>query len=143
MLIIILAILMLQFTGTAVAAPPAVVSVQSIDVPPYNEALRGFQSICNADTEKNHSLRIGPCRHRPKNYQRPPPDLIVAIGPDALQKIKTIANTPIVYLMILNPGQMAADAPNITGVSMNIAQKKTISDYSIRVTECLPHRIGV
>lgn len=140
MLIIILAILLLQFPGTAIAGPPAVLSVQSLDVPPYNEALSGFQSVCRADTEK---IILSEFEHGDiaRKLSASSPDLIVAIGPDALQMVKTTAKAPIVYLMILNPDLTDTKAPHITGVSMNIAQEQQLGI----IRSVLPHavRIGV
>ncbi|MDX9788039.1 MAG: ABC transporter substrate-binding protein [Desulfobacterales bacterium] len=126
MLIFILAILMLQFTSTAAASPPAVISVQSLDVPPYNEALQGFKSVCRTNIQK---IVLSEFAHDDlvKKISSVNPDLIVAIGPDALQSIKSATKAPIVYLMILDPGPMVANAPDITGVSMNIAQEKQVA----------------
>jgi putative ABC transport system substrate-binding protein len=52
------------------------------------------------------------------------PEFILAIGADALQRVKKIRNIPIIYTMVLNPEKIAGAASNITGVSMNIPLEK-------------------
>jgi len=55
------------------------------------------------------------------------PELILAIGMDALVKVRGIRDLPIVYLMVLNPQALIQDNANVTGVSMNIAPERQLS----------------
>jgi putative ABC transport system substrate-binding protein len=53
--------------------------------------------------------------------------MVLAIGADALSKVKKIENIPIVYLMVLNSQSVLSGEKNITGVSMNIPQEKQLT----------------
>ncbi|UCF73786.1 MAG: ABC transporter substrate-binding protein, partial [Deltaproteobacteria bacterium] len=54
------------------------------------------------------------------------PDMVLAIGMDALSMVRRIKNIPIVYLMVLNPRSILSGEKNITGVSMNIPQERQL-----------------
>jgi len=110
-----------------------VVVAQSIKVAPYEEALKGFESVHNgkitklvtSEMEKSDLL---------KKIQKIRPDLILAIGMDALAKTKMVKNIPVVYIMVLNPHSILSDGENISGISMNIPQEKQMGI----VLEALP-----
>ena len=55
------------------------------------------------------------------------PDLILAVGADALLGLKAIKDIPIVYAMVSNPESIPFAGANITGVSMNISPEKQLS----------------
>ncbi|MBN2466570.1 MAG: ABC transporter substrate-binding protein [Deltaproteobacteria bacterium] len=136
-----LLLLLIVLSHGAARAADTVVVVQSLVVAPYEEALRGFKTVCSdADVatvvvSEMNSTQV----HR--NISTIKPDLILAIGMGALAKVKTITQTPIVYLMVLNPQLMLADGENISGVSMNIPQERQLAV----VREALPHlrRVGM
>jgi putative ABC transport system substrate-binding protein len=109
-----------------------IVTVQSIRVAPYEEAIKGVESVCDAEITR---LVISELEGADvvKKVDEIKPDLVLAIGMDALVRVKTIKNIPIVYLMVLNP-QSILSGENITGVSMNIPQEKQL----ITLLEVLP-----
>jgi putative ABC transport system substrate-binding protein len=100
--------------------------IKSVNIKPYDEAERGFESICKANirefviSESNGSEML-------KNIYRIKPDLILAIGIDALSQIKRIKDIPIIYAMVSNPHSMLSGEKNITGVSMDIPAEKQLS----------------
>jgi putative ABC transport system substrate-binding protein len=102
-----------------------ILAVQSIRVAPYEEAIKGFESACNVKLQR---LVISDLQGRDvvKKIREIRPDLVLAIGMDALLRVKRIKNIPIVYLMVLNSQSMLA-GENITGVSMNIPQEKQLT----------------
>jgi putative ABC transport system substrate-binding protein len=55
------------------------------------------------------------------------PDVILAVGADALLGLKAIKDIPIVYAMVSNPESIPFGGTNITGVSMNITPEKQLS----------------
>lgn len=124
MLIIILTILSLLFAGTGDAGP-VVASVQSMDVAPYNEAFSGFESVCHAENKRIFlsELKEGTLAQKLSAIS---PDLILAIGPDALHAVKELSPLPILYTMVLNPEPVLKEASHITGVSINIPQEKQL-----------------
>jgi putative ABC transport system substrate-binding protein len=110
--------------GTA-DAEQKIVAVQSLKIKPYEEALKGFQSVCNVKTE---DILISGQEEAEivKEIRRIKPDMILAFGVEALSKVKKIKDVPIVYLMVLNPPNPISKQENITGVSMNIPPEKQL-----------------
>ena len=106
-------------------AEQKIVAVQGMRIKPYEEALRGFQSVCNAAiqeiviSEQEESEIV-------KKIHRIKPDLILAVGIEALSKVRKIKDIPIVYLMVLNPPNPISKQDNITGVNMNIPPEKQL-----------------
>ncbi len=105
-----------------------IVVIQSIKVKPYEEAIEGFKSVCNAKIKRlvvselegaNVEKRINEIR----------PDMVLAVGMEALSRVKRIKNIPVVYLMVLN-AQSILSGENITGVSINISQEKQLTTLS-------------
>lgn len=104
-----------------------IVAVQSIRVAPYEEAIKGIESVCDAKITR---LVVSELEGADvvKKIDEIKPDLVLAIGMDALSRVKTIKNIPIVYLMVLNP-QFILSGENITGVSMNIPQETQLITF--------------
>ena len=110
----------------AVTYGQEVVAVQSARLSPYEEALKGFQSTCRANVtriiiseqERNDVIK--------KIYEIDP-DIIIAIGMDALTRVKSIRDISIIYLMVLDPQSILSGEENITGVSMNIPQERQLT----------------
>jgi putative ABC transport system substrate-binding protein len=131
--------LLLLFRVPSVTAGGLMV-VQSLQIKPYNEALRGFKSACTGTTRVVASAEQSEANIVEK-VRRHRPDLILAIGLDALAKVKNIRDVPIVYLMVMNPQSLVQDTGNIAGVSMNIQPERQLSI----VRQVLPHarKIGL
>jgi len=134
-----LMLLALIFQVSLVGAGDILV-VQSLQVKPYNDALRGFGSVCAGRTVKLVSSELKEADVVGK-VRKVSPDLILAIGMDALAKVKGIRDVPIVYLMVLNPQSTVQNNDNITGVSMNIQPEKQLAT----LRQVLPHagKIGL
>lgn len=102
------------------------VAVQSIDIKPYNDAFESFQRKCDCTvkriiiSEVNENTIL-------KKVLREEPDLILAIGIDALNAVKRISDIPIVYIMVLSHSPMVPDQENITGINMAISPAKQLS----------------
>jgi putative ABC transport system substrate-binding protein len=111
-----------------------IVSVQSIDIKPYNDAYRGFKSICGCDAEQLVISEMqGMDVIREINYLEP--DLIVSIGIRALNTVKEIKDIPIVYLMVLDPDPVISGNSNITGVNIYIPPEKQL----FQIRNIIPH----
>ncbi|MBI4847335.1 MAG: ABC transporter substrate-binding protein [Nitrospirae bacterium] len=111
--------------------PPAVsasniIAVQSLNIPPYNDALKGFENVCVCEVER-FILSEMKDRDIIKELREARPDVILAAGPDALNKVKDIKNTPIVYMMVLAPQPAISGRENITGINMYVATEKQLS----------------
>lgn len=132
-------LLLLLFQGAA-GAEQEIVALQSINVAPYEQTLEGFKSVCGAGIKKLVISELKGADVAAKIYGIKP-DMVLAIGMDALSKVKMIKDIPIVYLMVLNPRSVLSGEKNITGVSMNIPPDKQL--HILR--EALPEvkRVGL
>ena len=102
-----------------------IVAVQSIRIRPYEEAIEGFRSVCNARMNRL-VLRELQGRDVVDKINEIRPEMVLAIGMDALLRVKMVKEIPVVYLMVLNP-RSALDCDNITGVCMDISQKEQLT----------------
>lgn len=131
---------LLLLTLASPAGAWEVLVVQNYQARPYDEVLRGFRSVCNAHTGELLASELdgdGVARE----VRRRRPDLILAVGIDALRKVRKIRETPIIYCMVLDPESVLEDERNITGVSMNIPPERQLAV----ITRVLPNlkRIGL
>ncbi|MRR10643.1 ABC transporter substrate-binding protein, partial [bacterium] len=55
------------------------------------------------------------------------PRLVLAIGRDALAKVRDIREIPVVYLMVATPETTGATGRNVTGVEMNVPAERYLS----------------
>ena len=105
-----------------------IVAVQSVRVAPYEEAIKGFKNVCDVKIKKLVLSELeGTDVSEKINEIRP--DMVLAIGMDALSRVKMIEHIPVVYLMLLNPQSVVSGEKNITGVSMNIAQERQLRAF--------------
>lgn len=126
------------FTGIA-QAEHDVLLVQSVRIKPYDEAVRGFKSAHNFNIKR---LIISDMDGAEvvRAVRNTRPDIILAVGMDALLSVRKIKDIPIVYLMVLNPPP-ASDDENITGITMAVPPERQIT----LMKTALPHlkRVGV
>ena len=93
---------------------------------PFDDALRGFKSVCRADAKTVVvSEAEGVDVLRVVREERP--ELILAIGADALARVKKIKDIPILNLMVLNPEKSIEGGKNVTGVRMTIPPAKYLA----------------
>jgi len=111
-----------------------IVVVQGLSVKPYEEAIKGFKSVCHSKLQR---IVISELQGADvlKEIKRNRPDMVLAIGRDALSMVKRIRNIPIVYLMVLNPQSILSGEKNIAGVSMNIPPDRQL----MALLETLPN----
>ncbi len=117
----------LLFTFGYPALAKDIVVIQSCKIKPYDDALRGFKSVCAEKSDELIFHEQGIKGDLSRDIRRLRPDLILAIGMEALVKARKIKNIPIVYLMVLNPHPLIQGTKNITGVSMIIPPEKHFS----------------
>lgn len=112
------------------AAPAAsawdVLVVQKYHAKPYAEVVRGFRDATNARVSEL-ILSEANGEYSVREIHRRGPDLILAIGIDALERVKKIRDIPIIYCMVLNPDSVLGNESNITGISMNIAPERQLA----------------
>jgi putative tryptophan/tyrosine transport system substrate-binding protein len=127
-ILILTSLLVFFFNVSSVTAGDRILSIQSIDITPYQEALKGFQSVCSTDIER---FIISEMKEKDiiKEIRKKNPSIILSIGMDALEKIKDINDIPVIYLMVPNPKPVSEKTVNLTGVRMNIRQEDQISSF--------------
>jgi len=103
----------------SLASPANVVTVQSVSITPYTEAYKGLKSSCKCDL-KQWVLSEMKGYDVVKELRTERPDVIVAIGSGALERIRSIKDIPIVVLMVIDTHSTIAGHSNITGINMDI-----------------------
>jgi putative tryptophan/tyrosine transport system substrate-binding protein len=133
------ALLLTIFIGSAEAGQN-VLAVQSVRVAPYEQAVKGFEQVYGSEVKR---LFISEMTEEDilKKIHESRPDMILAVGRDALLIVRRITTIPVVYLMVLNPQSILAGEKNISGVSMNLPPEKQLSE----LLSVLPaaHNIGL
>jgi len=110
-----------------------IVSVQSIDIKPYNDAVRGYEDACNCEIKKLVLSELrGNIIHK---VRRSKPDIIIAVGMTAVKSIMEIEDIPIIHLMAPLPETLLKDRKNIVGIEMFIPHDKQLA----AIKETLPH----
>jgi putative tryptophan/tyrosine transport system substrate-binding protein len=139
--------LLIILTITIMAVPQAftayawdVLVVQNYRAKPYSEVVRGFRTACPSRIDELILSELAPGNPL-REIRRSRPDLILAIGIDALSIVRKIRDIPIIYCMVLNPESMLSDEGNITGVSMNLPPDKQLAV----LRKAIPHlkKIGL
>ena len=98
----------------------SVLAVQSLRVKPYEQALRGFEDIFPGKVrkillDKNQDKDIA------HEIEKNKPDLVLAIGLSALLQVSGIKETPVLFIMVLDPPDHVKAAKNVTGISMFVS----------------------
>ena len=122
--IFIILLFLILCHGSAEAGQEIVV-IQSLRVKPYEKAIEGFKSVCNSKIKR---LVVSESEGADvvEKISKIRPDMVLAVGMDALSRVKKIKNIPVVYLMVLNPPSTLSGKKNITGVTMKIPQEKQL-----------------
>lgn len=126
--LILSALLIFFFNASAAKAGDGILSVQSIDIAPYQEAIKGFRSACAVDITR---FVISEMKEKDilSEIRKKNPSIILSIGMDALEKIRDIDDIPVIYLMVPNPKSITQKNTNLTGVRMNIPQEEQVSTF--------------
>ena len=105
-----------------------IVAVQSLRIAPYEKAIEGVESVCGKRLQRLVMSEFKGDEFE-KELNRISPDLILAVGANALKKVRQIKKIPVVYMMILNPVTiLSGSEQNITGVNMSISQEKQLAE---------------
>lgn len=116
------------------------VVLMSSDIKPYEEALQGFRNSCdcNAITISANGRDSSSVLDEIRGQH---PDLVLAIGVDALSMVENIRDLPVVYVMVTGPSSYVQGRDNISGVSMYVSP----SSYLDAMTKLFPwaKRVGV
>jgi putative ABC transport system substrate-binding protein len=110
-------------------AERTVISVQSIAVRPYDEALEGFKEALSGVDIAVHRVFLSEVKAKDfeKQLVARKPRLILAIGMDALSRVAHLKHIPIVYVMVLDPAGTLTMRGQVTGVKMGVAPEKQLA----------------
>ena len=106
-----------------------IAAVQSMRIAPYEQAFKGVQSVCKYKMKRLVFSELGEADIL-KEIGEIMPDMVLAIGMDALLRVRSIQDIPVVYLMVLNPRSILSGQKNIKGISMNIPQEKQLITFT-------------
>lgn len=122
-----------DLSGTALAEY-RVMAVQSIRIPPYEEALAGFEKACNCRIER---FILSEKKGEDIEYavRRSRPDGVLAIGREALMATADIHRVPVFYVMALNHSKKGQDPPNLHGVRMTVSPDAQLNILSSTLPE--------
>ncbi len=112
-------IFFLLICATAAEAGQRILALQGVRARPYNEAYEGFRGVLADDADISRIVLSDLSSHNGKDHIREAgPDLILAIGMDALRLAENLKDIPVVYVMALDAAGEFSARDNITGVSM-------------------------
>jgi len=127
--------LSLTLIPRSLLAAEQILIVQSIMIPPYENVVAGFESVCCNGKIHRLTVHDKSMEQVAREVRTREPALVVAIGVNALKKLENIERIPIVYCMVLaTPDNPLSNGGQVTGVSINLPQ-----DYQLRMfAEALP-----
>jgi len=92
---------------------------------PYSEALSVFRHVLD-ERFKGLDYIVREGKDAASTIRRKKPELVLAIGMDALYAVKN-TEIPVVCLMVILPSAGSLEEKNITGVSMTISPERQLS----------------
>jgi putative ABC transport system substrate-binding protein len=137
---VVLSIILLLLLPAAAARANDVVVLKSADIKPYDDALDGFRSSCGCSVREVDLGRTGN-GDISKKLSEIDPDMVLAIGMDALTRVQAVTDLTVIYTMVLPSEFHGPLRKNISGVSMYISPEKFLG----MMAEILPgaKRIGI
>ncbi len=119
-----------------------IVAVVSSRIPPYMEALAGFRDDCGraVPTSGLKSITFATITELilseeadfaslRTTIRTKKPDLILAVGTNALNAVKSFAKIPIIYLLVPYPEAVTGGLANISGIDMTIAPEVQLAAF--------------
>jgi putative tryptophan/tyrosine transport system substrate-binding protein len=126
-MILLMVVFLSGFLVPCVLAEKKVLTVQSSNITPYEDALKGFQSTFGLPFDR-FVLSEMKGRDVVQIIRSVNPSIIISIGMDALEKVKGIEDIPIIYVMVTNT-QSVYGKGNFTGIRMSVAQEEQLAFF--------------
>uniref|UniRef100_A0A831TYT6 ABC transporter substrate-binding protein n=1 Tax=Geobacter metallireducens TaxID=28232 RepID=A0A831TYT6_GEOME len=104
-----------------------VVVVQGERMAPFEAALRGFEATAGVRSVERFVLSDLRGADVARAVREARPRLVLAVGRDALVRVREIREIPVVYLMVAAPETTGAVGRNVTGVEMNVPAERYLS----------------
>lgn len=113
--------------------------LKSSDIAAYNQAIAGFKATLPGNltlTEYDLQGDLEKGRKLARRIRVSNPALVLAVGLKAAKAAQMeIMDTPIVYVMVLDPAKHGLSAPNITGVLLEVPVERQLN----AIKSLLPH----
>lgn len=125
----------LLFSAYCAHAGEAVIVIKSQNLSAYNKVVEGFQNEClkknitiKSIYDLNGKMKVG--QKIVRKVRKEKPDIVLAIGVLAATVVKEeIEDIPIVFCMVINHERFHLSAPNITGISTEIAIEDQLKGF--------------
>jgi putative ABC transport system substrate-binding protein len=117
-------VLLSMLGSLAEAHAREIVILKSADLPTYNQAVNGFKAaIPNTATLVEYDMQgdIARGRQLARRIRASPAALVLTVGIKAALIAKLeIVDIPVIFCMVLDPAKYDLNAPNMTGVTLQI-----------------------
>ncbi len=116
-------------------AEKTVIVIKSQNLSAYNEVVEGFQGECSRDNITIKSIydlhgKMKAGQKVVRKVRKEKPDIVLAIGVLTATIVKEkIKDIPIVFCMVINHERFHLSAPNITGISTEIAIEDQLKGF--------------
>jgi len=120
-------LLLFTIAGGSAAAEPKVLALRSAPFALYEPAVEGFEQTFGAPVQRIF-LNGRNEKEILQSVRKLRPDLVLAVGRDALALVRQIKTVPVVYCMVLNPQALLVGKRNFRGVSMNLRPEKQMEE---------------
>lgn len=104
-----------------------VVVVQGERMAPFEAALRGFEATAGVRSVERLVLSEQRGSDVVRTVREARPRVVLAIGREALARVKDIREIPVVYVMVATPDSTGAVGGNVTGVAMNVPAERYLA----------------
>ncbi len=104
-----------------------VVVVQGERMAPFEAALRGFEGTAGVRSVERFVLSDMRGADVARAVRETRPRLVLAVGRDALVKVRDIREIPVIYVMVATPEATGATGRNVTGVEMHVPAERYLS----------------
>ncbi|MBN2420378.1 MAG: ABC transporter substrate-binding protein [Deltaproteobacteria bacterium] len=125
---ILLSIILLIVFSFPIHGDVEILVVQSVRIPPYEDALNGFLSVSDLKIKRVVLSELKEINLKEEIIKTNPP-LVLAIGRDALMNVREVRDIPVVYIMVLAPQSILTHDDNFYGIIMNTPPEKQLETY--------------
>ena len=134
-IIFIIVLWTLLLSAYCAHAEKTAVVIKSQNLSAYNEVVNGFQNECSNNNitiksiyDLNGKMKVG--QKIVRKVKKEKPDIVLAIGVLAATVVKEeIEDIPIVFCMVINHERFRLSAPNITGISTEVAIEDQLKGF--------------
>ena len=133
-------IFILFFFSLSFEAGQRITALQSSRVKPYEDALEGFKKTAESSVQRLYLTDLKD-KNIIREVRKTKPEMIIAIGFDALKEVQSIKDIPVLYFMVMHSGIFHKKEKSLSGVCINISQDQQLRTFEL----AMPHikNIGI